>query len=321
MRESMVSKRIGVQKGTGKKNILSNTKSNFELLLMAAPSVLFIFIMAYLPLPGIILAFKNFKYNLGIFRSPWIGLKNFEFLLLNDSAIRITRNTVVMNLIFLLTGTVFSIGIALLLFEITRRWTIKAYQTIMIFPNFLSWVVVSYMFYGIMNPQYGLLNVLMQSFGKEAVDWYSKPELWPVILMITNLWKGGGMGSVIYYSVLMGINKEYFEAAAIDGASKWQMTKNISLPFLYPMITLLTILSIGQIIRADFGMFYTLTRDVATLYPTTDVIDTYVFRALRKTGDTGMAAAAGFYQSIVGFIMILATNYVVRKKSPENSLF
>jgi putative aldouronate transport system permease protein len=226
-----------------------------------------------------------------------------------------------MNLAFMLTGLVFSVTIALLLYEINKKYLVKSYQTIIIFPNFLSWVIVSYMFYGIMNPQYGLLNGLIQSMGGEPVDWYSNPGVWPVIFIITSLWKGGGMGSIIYFATLMGIDKEYYEAATMDGATKWQMTKHISLPFLYPMIILLTIMGIGNIIRADFGMFYNLTRDVATLYSTTDVIDTYVFRALRRTGDTGMAAAAGLYQSIVGFILIVITNYIVRKKSPENSLF
>jgi putative aldouronate transport system permease protein len=301
--------------------LFSNSRSNLELLLMAMPGVLFTLIFAYLPMPGIILAFKNFKYNLGIFRSPWVYLDNFRYLFMTDSACRITRNTVVMNILFIVTGTVFSLIIALMLFELSKRWIVKTYQTIIIFPNFLSWVVVSFMFYGIMNPQYGLLNVFIQSLGKEAVDWYSKPEIWPLIMIITNLWKAGGMGSVIYYSVLMGIDKEYFEAAKIDGGNKLQVTRYITLPFLYPMITLLVILAIGSIIRADFGMFYTLTRDVATLYPTTDVIDTFVFRALRSTGDPGMAASAGLYQSLVGFVMIFAANYFVKKKSPENSLF
>lgn len=304
-----------------RRNIVSDFKSNTELMLLALPGVLYIFIFAYLPMPGIILAFKKFMYSKGIIDSPFIGLENFRFLFLTDAAARITRNTILMNMAFMISGLIFTVGIALLLFEIASKTRVKIYQTLIIFPNFLSWVVVSYMFYGIMNPQYGVLNGVIKSFGGAAVDWYSRPELWPIILIITGLWKGGGMGSVIYYATLMGIDKEYFEAAAIDGATKWQITKYITLPFLYPMMTLLTILSVGNIIRSDFGMFYTLTRDVPTLYSTTDVVDTYVFRALRKNGDTGMAAAAGLYQSIIGFILIVITNYIVRKKSPENSLF
>ena len=305
-----------------KKNKLnSNFKSNSQLLILALPGIIYLFIFAYLPLPGLVLAFKNFIYSDGIFRSPWVGLDNFRFLFITDAAFRITKNTVLMNIAFIITGHAFSITIALLIYELTSRSLIKIYQTIIILPNFLSWVIVSFMFYGIMNSQYGLLNNIFNSFGLESIEWYSRPKLWPTILIITSLWKAGGMGSILYFATLMGINKEYYEAAVLDGATKLQMVRYISLPFLYPMIILLMIIGIGGMIRADFGMFYNLTRDVPMLYPTTDVIDTYVFRALRSTGDTGMAAAAGLYQSVVGFFLILITNYIIRKKSPENSLF
>ena len=298
-----------------------NRKVNLELALLAFPGVALVFVFNYLPLPGIIIAFKNFMYNKGIFDSPWVGFDNFKFLFLSDTIKRITINTVFLNMMFIITGTVFSICIALLLFEITRRSAVKVFQTIMIFPNFLSWVVVGYMFYGLINPQYGLVNLIIKSIGGNAVDWYSNPELWPALLVITSVWKGAGMGSIIYYATLMGIEKEYYEAAAIDGATKWQMTKYISIPFITPIVVILTILAIGNIIRADFGMFYYLTRDVPTLYSTTDVVDTYVYRALRRVGDPGMAAAAGLYQSVVGFVLILATNLTVKKIQPENALF
>lgn len=296
-------------------------RQNYELLLLTMPGALFILLFSYLPMYGIVLAFKNFKYNLGILGSPWAGLDNFKFLFMTDTALRITRNTIVMNGLFIVTGLIATVAIALLLFEITRKWSVKAYQSIIIFPRLLSWVVVGYMFYGIMNPQFGLLNNVMQAIGQERVDWYAKPALWPMILVITSLWKDAGMGSVLYYATLMGIERDYFDAAAIDGANKRQIARHITLPFLYPIITLMLILSIGSIIRADFGMFYTLTRDVPTLYSTTDVIDTFVFRALRRGGDTGMAAAAGLYQSVVGFVLILVTNALVRRFAPENSLF
>jgi putative aldouronate transport system permease protein len=299
----------------------ADTRVHIELLLLSLPAVIYVFIFSYLPMPGIIIAFKKFFFNLGIFGSPWVGFNNFKFLFMTGSAWKITSNTIVMNVIFIVTTLVLSVAIALMLFEITKRHLVKVYQTIMIFPHFLSWVVVSYMFYGIMNSQYGLMNNFLEAIGKEPVDWYSNADLWLPILIVSHLWKSAGMGSVIYFATLMGIDSEYYEAAVIDGATKWQMTKYISLPFLYPMITMLTILSVGGIIRGDFGMIYNLTRDVPMLYRTTDVIDTYVFRALRTVGDAGMAASAGLYQSVVGFIMILATNWIVRKISPDNSLF
>lgn len=296
-------------------------KLNFELLLLALPGIIFIFIFSYLPMPGVVLAFENFKGVKGIFGSPWVGLENFRFLFMTDDVVRITANTVIMNLLFILTGTAFSMTLALMLYEVTKKYMVKIYQTIIIFPNFLSWVIVSYMFYTIMSSEYGMLNQLLGHIGLIPVDWYSSPQYWRAILVVTNLWKGGGIGCIIYYSCLMGINREYFEAASIDGASKLQCIRYISIPFLIPMITILTILNIGSIIRADFGMFYNLTRDVPALYSTTDVIDTYVYRALRQVGDTGMAAAAGLYQSVVGFLLIFITNAIVRKISPENSLY
>lgn len=272
-------------------------------------------------MPGIILAFKKFSSIKGVFGSPWVGFGNFKYLFMTDTLTRITVNTVVMNLLFIITGTIFSIILALLLFEVSKRSLIKLYQTVMIFPNFLSWVVVSFMFYTIMSSQYGMLNMLMKALGMNTVDWYSSPQYWPFILVVTNLWKGGGVGCLLYFAALMGIDMELFEAAKIDGATKLQMTRYISLPLLIPMATILTIMNIGGIIHADFGMFYNLTMDIPALYPTTDVIDTYVFRALRNLGDQGMAAAAGLYQSAVGFILIVLTNGVVKKINPDNSLF
>lgn len=298
-----------------------DNKANLELILLALPGVALVFIFSYLPLPGIVIAFKNFMYNKGIFGSPWVGFDNFKFLFLSDTIKNITVNTIFLNLMFIVTGTLTSIAIALMLFEITKKAVVKTFQTIMIFPHFLSWVVVGYMFYGLINPQYGLVNLAIKSLGGNAIDWYGTPDIWPALLVITNLWKGAGMGSVIYYATLMGIDKEYYEAASIDGATKWQMTRRISIPFLLPLVVIMTILAIGNIIRSDFGMFYYLTRDVPTLYSTTDVVDTYVYRALRSIGDPGMAAAAGLYQSVAGFVLILATNLTVKKIQPENALF
>jgi putative aldouronate transport system permease protein len=316
------SQRIQQAEGAnGRRGGLRRDVQNRELLALAAPGLLFVLIFSYLPMYGLVLAFKNFKYNLGILGSPWVGLENFRFLFLTDAAWRITRNTLFLNMLFILTGYAASILIALLLFGLRNRRAVKLYQSVLIFPRLLSWVVVGYMAYGLLNPQYGLLNGMLRQNGLMPVDWYSRPELWPGILVFTSLWKDAGMGSVLYYATLMGIDPAYFEAAAIDGANRRQTMFHITLPFLVPITTLMLIMSVGNIIRADFGMFYTMTRNVPTLYKTTDVIDTFVFRALRQGGDTGMAAAAGLYQSVVGFLLILGANGLVRKLEPDNSLF
>lgn len=300
---------------------LKRLKQNYELLLLILPGSLFLLIFSYLPMYGITLAFQEFNYKQGLFGSPFVGLGNFKYLFMTDTAWRITINTLLLNGLFIVTGMAASIAIALMLFDITRKWTVKLYQSVLIFPRMLSWVVIGYMFYGIMSPQYGLLNSLLASLGIDKVDWYSRAELWPGILTLANIWAGAGMSSVLYYATLVGIEKDYFDAAAVDGASRWQITCKVTIPFLYPVITLLLILAIGNIIRADFGMFYNLTRNVPTLFSTTDVIDTYVFRALNSIGRPGMAAAAGFYQSVVGFVLIIVTNSLVRRFAPENSLY
>jgi len=307
--------------GSALARIVKEIKVNWELSLLALPGLLIVFVFAYIPMPGIILAFKRFSSIKGIFGSPWVGFYNFKFLFMSDTIARITVNTVVMNLLFILTSAIFAIVLALLLFEVAKPSLIKVYQTIMIFPNFLSWVVVSFMFYTIMSSQFGMLNMLLKALGLNTVDWYSSPQYWPFILIVTNLWKGGGVGCLLYFATLMGIDMELFEAARIDGATKLQMIRYISLPLLIPMATILIIMNIGNIIRADFGMFYNLTMNIPALYSTTDVIDTFVFRALRSLGDQGMAAAAGLYQSVVGFILIVAANSAVKKINPENSLF
>lgn len=294
---------------------------NFQFLILCVPALIQLFIFAYLPMGGVIIAFKNFQYDLGILGSKWCGLNNFKFFFSSQDAWRIIRNTLGLNALFIITGLIVSVGIALLLYEIKQRRRVQIYQTLLILPQFISWVVVGYMSYALLNPNYGLINNLMKLLNMKPIDWYASPKYWPGMLMVANLWKGMGMSSIMYYAALMGIDKEYFEAAQIDGASKWQTTLYVSIPFLTPMMVILTILNIGNIFRADFGMFYNLTRDVGMLYSTTDVIDTYVFRALRTLGDVNTSSAVGLFQSIVGFILIIATNFAVRKIDPEKSLF
>ena len=291
------------------------------MLIMAAPALLLLFIFNYIPMAGIMIAFKDFRANLGFLKSPWAGFKNFDFFFSSQDAWRITRNTLGYNTAFIVLGLVISVAFALMLNEIRSRKMLKFYQTIFFFPYFLSWVVVGYALYAFLNMEHGVLNTALRWFGLEGKSWYIQSRYWPGILIIVNLWKTVGYFSVIYYAGLMGIDKQLFEAARIDGANKLQLVMKISIPMIAPLIVLLVILQIGRIFYADFGLFYYLPRNIGLLYGATDVIDTYVFRALRVTGNIGMASAANFYQSIMGFALVLISNLVVKKINSDYALF
>lgn len=306
---------------TAKKKMRGETADRLRLWSLCATPLFLVILFSYVPMFGLIIAFKDYRFNLGIFGSKWVGLKNFEFFLKSPSFLLITKNTLFLNFFFILFGTVAAVAVGVLLFEIKSRTKTKIFQTIIITPNFLSWVVAAYMLYAILNPTYGILNGILEKFGIESVDWYSKPDAWPTILTISSVWKTVGINSVIYYAGLMGIDTGLYEAAKIDGANKWQQIIHISVPNLLSLIIMLTILSIGNIFRADFGLFYQLTRNIGTLYPTTDVIDTYIFRTMRVVGDMGMSAAVGFLQSVVGFVVVIITNFTVKKIQPESALF
>ncbi len=309
------------RKPKAKKISTLKRKDNLIYLVMCLPVILQLLIFSYLPMPGVVIAFKDFNFRDGIFGSEFVGLKNFKFFFESQDAWRITRNTVGMNFIFIFVGLIFAVGFALLLYEIKRRRAIKVYQTFLILPNFISWVIVSYMVYALLNPAQGIVNQLIEKFGGEGIAWYSEPKYWPWILAAASVWKKTGIDCIIYYAALIGIDSAYYEAAELDGASKLQMIRYISLPFLTPIMTILTILAIGNIFRADFGLFYQLTRNSGELYPTTDVIDTYVYRCLKTLGDMSMSTAVGLFQSVVGFVLILATNCVVKKIDPDSALF
>lgn len=294
---------------------------NMQFLVLALPAILLIFVFCYLPIGGIVLAFKGFNVQLGIFGSPWVGFKNFEFFFTSNDAWRVVRNTIGLNALFIVGRTTCSVAFAILMFGLLNKISIKVYQTITIIPSFLSWVVIGYMVYALLDPTKGFVNKILVSLGGPEVQWYSEPAYWPVILLLVTLWQGVGSGSVFYFASLMGIEKDYFEAADLDGASRWQQFRYISFPFLLPLITIFTILDIGKIFRSDFGLFFNVTRNVGALYPTTDVIDTYIYRCLMKLNDIGMSSAVGLFQSVVGFVLILGTNLIVRKIEPDNALF
>ena len=307
---------------TVNRNLKKNHKFmyNLELFILCAPVVIYFFVVNYLPMFGTVLAFKNYSYAKGILGSPWVGLENFKFFFLSQDALRITRNTVCYGVAFLVLGILSQVVMALLIFEIHNKLCIKLYQTFMLLPQFISWVIVGYISYIFLNPSLGLINRLLHMLGAETIDFYAYPKYWPVILTIFHLWKSIGMGSIIYYAALLGIDNSLFEAAKIDGAKKLHLILYISLPSLIPVITILAIMSIGSIFRGDFGLFYQVSRDVGLLYPTTDIIDTYIYRSLR-TGDINISAAVGLFQSVVSLVMIVSANKIVGKIEPDNSLF
>jgi len=295
-------------------------KSQRELFILSLPALIFKLVFSYLPLIGLIVAFKKFRFDRGIFGSEWNGLDNFRFFFVSDNAWRITRNTVMYNAGFIVITMGCALLLALLLNEMSGR-AVKVYQTALFLPYFLSWVVVGYIVLAFLEQDRGLLDHLWSLFGWESVDWYQEADRWPYILNAVNLWKTVGFSTLVYYAGMIGINPSYYEAARIDGASKLQMIRHITLPLLMPLIVVLVIVAIGGMFRADFGLFYFIPNNSSFLYSTTDVIDTYVFRALRTIGDVGMSAAVGLYQSIVGFILVVTANGIIKKANKDHALW
>ena len=292
-------------------------KTNATLLFMCLPMVVYLFVFNYIPMSGIVVAFKDFTYSKGIFGSEWSGFQNFRLFFINPDSFRILRNTLGYNLVFLTVGLVCNVGMALLLNEIRSKKALKFYQTVMFFPYFMSWVVVSYIVYALLNTETGIINGLLG----QRLDWYNMPIAWVSIIIIAHIWKNIGYGSIIYYASIIGIDTSYFEAASLEGASRWQIIKSIIIPQLYPLMIIMTILGIGAIFSSDFGLFYQLTMDSKMLYSTTDVLDTYVFRILMKDGNIGLSAAAGVFKSVIGFILVVLTNWLVTKYDPDYALY
>lgn len=308
------------------KKFMKKLWKNKAWLLMVLPGTLWLLIFSYLPMFGNILAFKDFKISSGGFidsliNSKWVGFKNFEFLFTSGDAWRITRNTILYNLIFIVLGLVLAVALAITLSELANKRLRKVYQTAMLFPYFLSWVIVSYFVFSFLSFDKGMVNAALSVFGIDPINWYSEPSKWPFILVFMNAWKGVGYGSIVYLAAIIGIDRTYYEAATIDGANKWQQIKNITIPLIVPLMIILTIMAIGGIFRSDFGLFYQVPKNSAVLYPVTDVLDTYIYKGLMTMGNIGMSTAAGLYQSVVGFILIMVTNFIVGKIDPEYGLF
>lgn len=294
---------------------------NKVLYLMFLPVALYFIIFAYLPMGGIVLAFKEFNIRDGIFFSPWNEIENFKFFFASGKALQVTKNTICYNVIFLVCYTIFSITTAIMISEITSKWFKKVAQSFMFLPYFISWVVVAAFIYNLFNYDYGLVNTIIKSFGGQPIDIYANPGNWLLLLPVLYVWKWVGFGSVLYLAAIMGIDQECYEAATIDGASMFQKIRKITLPLLRPTIIVLVLMGVGKILRGEFDMFYNIIGNNGILMDATDIIDTLVFRSLMGTQDFGMASAAGFYQSVLCFVIILIVNGVVRKIDNENALF
>jgi putative aldouronate transport system permease protein len=286
------------------------------------PGLAYLIINNYLPMFGMFIAFKDINYSKGLLGSDWVGFKNFEYLFKTSDAWVITRNTIVYNGAFIVIGTVLSIAVAILLNEIKVKILSRFYQSVIVLPYLISFVVVGYLVYAALSMETGFMNkTILPMLGLESISWYTEPKYWPFILTIVHLWKSIGFSCVVYLASIISIDHEYYEAATLDGASKWQQIWSITIPLLIPVITMLTLLGIGRIFYSDFGLFYQVPMNSGTIADTTNVIDTYVYRGLMQLGDIGMSSAAGVYQSIVGFTLVLVSNYIVRKVNKENALF
>lgn len=297
-------------------------KRYLPLYLMMIPGILYLLVNNYMPMSGLILAFKRFNYSLGIWQSPWVGLSNFTYLFTGNEALQIIRNTICYNLVFIVLGTILAITVAILLNDVKNIKTKKTYQTLILIPYLISIVIVSYIVFAFLSQDSGFINnTLLKVLGKDSISWYTSPKYWPVILTLVYLWKSFGYNSIIYYATIIGIDETYFEAARIDGATRWQQVWYITLQCLKPTIITLTLLSIGRIFYSDFGLFYQVPMDSGPLLNATNTIDTYVYRALLTLNDVGRSSAAGFMQSVMGFIVVFSANLLVNKIDKDNALF
>ena len=294
-------------------------KNDFPLYLMMLPGILYLIANNYLPMFGILLAFKRINYSIGIIKSPWVGLANFEYLFKTKDAFIMVRNTILYNACWIIMDLCIAVFIALCMNEIAQRKIAKIIQPVICFPSMVSAVILSFLVYAFLSQSYGYLNSTI--FKDNPVMWYQNAKFWPFILTIVHIWQGAGQSSIIYMASIGGIDKGLYESARIDGANKWQQIRYITLPLLKPMITMMLLLSIGRIFNSDFGLFYQVPLGNGLLYETTQTIDTYVYRALMVSNNVGQSSAASVFQAVIGFFLVLFSNMLVRKINPENSLF
>lgn len=289
--------------------------------LMLIPAALYTFIFGYLTIPFMFSAFQNYNYRDGLFGSEFVGLKNFEFFFKSNAAFRVIGNTVYLNLMFIACTLIVSVTIAILLNELRMKTLKKCLQSTYLFPYFLSWVVINYVIYTLTSSKYGMINQVLALFGAKAINFYTKGSYWPTILVIAKVWKDMGMNIVIYLAVITSFDPQIYEAAMIDGAGRFRACISITLRLLMPTICMLTIMSVGRVFYGDFGMIYALVGDNGMLQKTTDVIDTFVFRMLRQTGNPSQSMAVSLFQSALGFVTVCGANWAARRFFSEGALF
>lgn len=294
---------------------------DLQLYSLCVIPVVMLVLFRYVPMAGIIMAFKNYRYDKGIFGSEWVGLQNFKVFLSGGEFPRLVRNTLGINFMCIVVGIMAAMALAILMFNVVGKYKVKTYQTIFILPHFISWVMVAYVVYTLLAPNEGIFNNILKTIGREPVDWYAKPELWPAILVICNTWKVVGMNSIYYYSSLIGIDSTLFEAADVDGATSWQKIRYVMIPSMVPIVTILFIMSIGGIFGGDFGLFYQVPKNIGALYETTDVITTYNFRVMKVMHNMGLGTAISLFQSLIGITLVLITNALSKKVDSSLGLF
>jgi len=299
---------------------------NVELAILGLPVIVWFVLFAYLPMFGIIIAFKRYRpvganFFDSLLKSDWMNFDNFSFLFKTPDAFIIIRNTVLYNLVFIFSGVLVSVTLAIMISQLHSTKLAKTCQTLMFLPHFLSWVVVGYFVFAFLSADKGLANQMLKGMGQAPIQWYTQEQYWPGLLVLVNIWKGMGYSMVVYLASITGIDESLYEAASIDGATKWQQVRNITLPLLTPIITIMLILAVGRIFSSDFGLFYNVPRRSGPLYNVTQTIDVYVYNALTQQNNIGFAAAASVTQSIVGLFTIVGANFMVRKLNPESSLF
>lgn len=290
--------------------------------IMMLPGFIYLVINNYIPMFGLVIAFKEINWTKGILGSAWVGFKNFRYLFASSDAWVITRNTIGYNVLFIVIGTIVSVFVAILLNEITGKFSSRVYQTLILLPYMISWVVAGYLANAFLSSESGMINCsILEPLGLEPVIWYQDEKYWPLIIILVYLWKSVGFYMVIYYAEIVGISQDYYEAARMDGATKWEQIRYITLPLIRPTVITMVLMSIGSIFYSDFGLFYQIPRNSGALYDVTETIDIYVYNALMEQGNIALSAAAGFYQSIVGFVLVVISNAVVHHYSKESGLF
>ncbi|WP_251037315.1 ABC transporter permease [Paenibacillus albidus] len=311
-----------MEKVAAKKTGLKKITSFMPLYLMMLPGLIYLFINNYLPMAGLVVAFKNYNARKGIFGSDWVGFENFKYLFKTTDGWIITRNTILYNFAFIVINTVLAVLVAILLSELTAKVRTKIYQSVILLPFLISSVIVSYLVFAFMSAESGFMNnTLLPALGLEPIAWYNEPKYWPIILIVVSAWKTVGYNCIIYLATIVGIDRGYYEAASLEGAGKLQQIWHITLPLLKPVIILLTMLALGRIFYSDFGLFYQVPQNQGALYSTTNTIDTYVYRGLLQLGNISMSSAAGLYQSVVGFILVLGSNLWVRRLDKNSAIF